>query len=211
MTTIRPVVRQNIKATFRAAYAALALLTVSAAVPARAHDADAYVFAVTLRGEPEIGCSVTTDDDGCGGDLVRGEALAEGDPAFSGRFAFTLSGRRAADPGLLGGSGRAMLRGSLTPFPGAPAIACKLRGRVRTRGVSLPVGDGAARIYTGTFDARGVCDGQPARLRAIWSGSIGTTDGAVITDFERFRGRLAGSIRVGARHGGVGYHLPTTR
>jgi hypothetical protein len=207
--TVRVGVQRKVEASIRAVLAALVMGIISHATPACAHGAEAYVFAISLRGDPEVGCSVTTDDDGCGGDLVQGDALAEGTPAFSGRFAFTLSGRPATDSGLLGGRGRAVLRGSLIPFPGAPSIACRLRGRVRTRGVSLPVGDGAARIYTGTFDARGVCDGQPARVRAIWSGSIGSIDDAVVTDFERFSGRLAGTVRIGARHGGVGYRLPT--
>jgi hypothetical protein len=171
------------------AIATSALLGYARTTPA----AELHAFAAGLRGEPEVGCIVTSGA-GCAGDRISGTLAADGDASFAGRFAFVLPGFRDDAGRLLRRSGRGRLVATFTPA-GAAGRACVLKGRVRAQGVSLPASASARRFHTGTFNARGRCDGQPARLEAIWSGAIGSVDeSGMLLDFERFQGRLVGRL-----------------
>jgi hypothetical protein len=162
--------------------------------PGTPRAAEPHVFAAALLGEPEVGCIVTSGGAGCAGDRVSGTLAPDGDPSFVGRFAFVLPGFRDDAGGPLRHGGRGRLVGTFTPA-GAAGRTCVLKGRVRVQGVFVPAGASTRRFHTGTFVARGRCDGGTAHLKAIWSGAIDSVDeGGMFLDFERFQGRLAGRL-----------------
>lgn len=175
-----------------------ALVAVSPSL--HAHEHETRTFAATLAGEPQAGCIVTTGEDRCTSEQVRGEIVADGEPAFDGTFVFELPGLRG-ESAPIGRRGRGKVVGTFAAPGDAQPVRCVFKGRLRTQGVAIPAGTSTRRFHAGRFDARGRCGGEPARMNAIWSGSIGNTDGAFVASFERFEGRLAGSIRMhGATH-----------
>jgi hypothetical protein len=156
--------------------------------------AERHVIAAGLIGHPQVGCLVAIGGGQCAEDWIRGTAVPDGETTFAGRFAFHLPGLRGDDGALLRRAGRGRLEGTFTPA-GGPGRHCVLKGRVRTQGVSLPAGASTLRFHTGTFAARGHCDGERVRLKAIWSGAIDAgTAGEMVFDFERFQGKLAGQL-----------------
>jgi hypothetical protein len=155
---------------------------------------NAHVFSVGLLGEPEVGCIVTTGEDACGQDVFRGMLVAEGDARFDGEYEFSLPGLRGDERQPLRRRGRGRLDGRFTSARGATPVECSLRGRMRTQGVFLPVSGSTRRFYTGVFEGRGQCAGRRVKIRAIWSGSIGPVEAPMTFDFERFQGRLAGTV-----------------
>ena len=157
---------------------------------------ETFPFSSALVGEPEVGCIVTTGDAACKGDVIRGRVIPDGEPALAGTFAFKLPGFRAGRAILDGRGTRGTVRGELTLASGADPISCTFKGRIRTQGVFLPEGTSVRRFHTGTFEARGRCGDQRAVMKAIWSGSIGNTEGELVRSFDRFDGRLAGTIRL---------------
>lgn len=187
-----------------AAILAAALLVLG---PAAAVAGESYVFAVGLRGNPEVGCMITTGGEPCQEGRVQGAVVSDGTPAFVGHFNFKLPGLRE-DRAPLGRKGRGRLDGDFTVATDAEPLRCKFTGRVRAQGVLMPSDASALRFHTGTFEARGRCGDRPAVMKAIWSGAIGNSDGPFILSFERFQGRLAGSIRFSGRHSIERFYLP---
>jgi hypothetical protein len=189
---------------------ALALAALMAAsIPARgALAGDAVAFAVVLDGRPETGCIVTTDSVPCARNRVLATVRPDGASGFEGSFDLLLPGLRQAGPRVLRRGGRATLRGVFAASPDAEPVRCAFRGRVRVAGVLLPAGASTRRFHTGTFEARGLCAGEGVRLSAIWSGAIGNTSGESVFDFERFRGRLAGTMKFSDADGPERYELP---
>ena len=156
--------------------------------------AERHVIAAGLIGDPEVGCILTSGGAQCAEDRIRGTVVPDGESTFDGRFAFQLPGIRGDGGTLLRRGGRGRLEGTFTSAGGA-ARRCVLKGRVRTQGISLPAGASTLRFHTGTFAARGRCDGERVRFKAIWSGAIGAGDaGEMVFDFERFQGKLAGRL-----------------
>lgn len=182
-------------------------VAVAVHVPA-ASAAEPVAFAVTLEGEPEVGCIVITDGAPCPRNRVRAAVLPDGEPGFVGSLDFALPGLRKDGPHVLERGGRATLRGLFTPSADAAPLRCTFEGRMRVEGVLLPTSASTRRFHTGTFEAHGRCEGRRTRLRAIWSGSIGDTSGGTVFDFERFRGRLAGTMRLAGAAGLERHELP---
>lgn len=187
--------------------AALAAVVFLAPGSGTAAGGDAHVFAVGLRGDPEVGCIVTTGDDPCHKDRVRGTVFPDGNPALFGDFSFKIPAV-GEDGALVRGTGRGELKADFTAGPGAATVHCTFTGRVRAHGVQMPPGASSLRFYTGTFQARGRCGSQPAVMKAIWSGAVINSDGPFIFSFERFEGRLAGSIRFAGRRSARSFYLP---
>ncbi len=191
--------RSSRRARFVAALS-IGLATLVAASPsllAHEHHRETRTFTASLRGEPQVGCIVTTGGERCSAEQVRGAIVADGAPAFAGTFSFELPGLRDGRAPI-GRRGRGRLTGTFLAPGDVEPVHCVFKGRLRTQGVAIPGGASTRRFHAGRFDARGRCGGAPALLNAIWSGSIGNTDGELVTSFERFDGRLAGSIRTRA-------------
>jgi hypothetical protein len=182
-----------------------ALVAVSPSLFAR--ELETRTFTASLRGEPQVGCIVTTGRERCRAEEVRGTVVADGSPAFSGAFVFELPGLRGGRAPI-GQRGRGKVAGTFLVPGDAEPVRCVFKGRLRTQGVAIPGGASAQRFHAGRFDARGRCGGAPALLNAIWSGSIGNTDGAFVASYERFDGRLAGSIRMQSGTNEVVFRLP---
>lgn len=182
-----------------------ALVAVSPSLLAREYET--RTFAASLEGEPQVGCIVTTGGDRCSSEQVRGAIVADGEPAFDGTFVFELPGLRGGRAPI-GRRGRGKLVGTFVADGEAESIRCVFKGRLRTQGVAIPGGASTRRFHAGRFDARGRCGGEPALMNAIWSGSIGNTDGAFVASFERFDGHLAGSIRMRNGTDEVIFRLP---
>lgn len=178
--------------------------------PLAAADYESRAFAASLRGEPQVGCIVTAGGARCSSGEVRGALLADGEPAFGGTFVFALPGLRSGQAPI-GRRGRGKVVGTLAGDGGAEPVRCVFKGRLRAQGVAVPAGAATRRFHAGRFDARGRCGGEPALMNAIWSGSIGNTDGAFVASFERFEGRLAGTIRMRGGSEEVTFRLPSAR
>jgi len=155
---------------------------------------ETHVFTVGLFGDPEVGCIVTTQDGACANDSLSGTLIPDGGAGFEGDFEFNLPGLRDSDRQLLRRAGRGRLEGVFTPADGETSMRCVVRGLVRAQGIFLPIGSSAQRFHTGTFEGRGRCGSERVRLRAIWSGAISPVSDPMIFDFERFQGRLAGTL-----------------
>lgn len=156
--------------------------------------AEPYVIAVNLLGDPEVGCIVSSDAGACSGARIAGRIVPDGAAVLTGRFRFRLPGFRGDVGGPLKRTGHGQVEGTFMPR-GEPGRQCLLKGRVRTQGVYLPASASTLRFYTGTFDARGRCDGGRVRFKAIWSGGIAAADaGEMVFDFERFQGKLVGRL-----------------
>jgi hypothetical protein len=172
-----------------------------------ARELETHTFTASLRGEPQVGCIVTTDGDRCRAEEVRGAVVADGSPAFAGTFVFELPGLRGGRAPI-GQRGRGKVVGTFFAPGDAEPVRCVFKGRLRTQGVAIPGGASTQRFHAGRFEARGRCGGTPAMLNAIWSGSIGNTEGAFVASYERFDGRLAGSIRMRNGTNEVIFRLP---
>jgi len=155
---------------------------------------EAHIFTVGLFGDPEVGCIVTTQDGSCANDSLSGTLIPDGGASFEGDFDFNLPGLRDSTRQPLRRVGRGRLEGVFTPADGETSRRCVVRGRVRAQGVFLPTGSSAQRFHTGNFEGRGRCGSERVRLRAIWFGAIGPVTDPMIFDFERFQGRLAGTL-----------------
>jgi hypothetical protein len=173
-----------------------ALAALMATTASGAAAGESVAFSSRLVGNPLTGCLVAVGPPTCKDGVVDGQLVADGDPALSGTFTFKLPGVRARTPVIDGRGGRGAVRGELSLGAGSEPLRCTFRGRVRTRGIALSEGASVLLFHTGTFDARGECGGQRAIMKAIWSGTIGNRDGDLVMSFERFDGRLAGTIRL---------------
>jgi hypothetical protein len=176
----------------RFAIAVWAAMLFGATGPALA--GETHVFMVGLLGDPEVGCIVTTPDGACAKDRLSGTLIPDGSASFEGDFYFNLPGLRDSVRQPLRRVGRGLLEGVFTPADGKTSMRCVVRGRVRAQGIFLPAGSSAQRFHTGNFDGRGRCGSERVRLRAIWSGAVGPVSDPMILDFERFQGRLAGTL-----------------
>lgn len=155
---------------------------------------EAHIFTVGLFGDPEVGCIVTTQDGACAKDSLSGTLIPDDGASFDGDFDFNLPGLRDFARQPMRRVGRGRVEGVFTPAGGETSGHCVVRGRVRAQGIFLPSNSSARRFHTGNFEGRGRCGSERVRLRAIWFGAIGPVSDPMVFDFERFQGRLAGTL-----------------